>query len=94
LFVLVILAHERQRVVHCNFPAQEAEKTSCSPFGKSADGVCSDEHTRCRYTRIGNTKPLFRPAAATARLHRRPLRARSDGGTPSTQRLPAAAVRG
>jgi hypothetical protein len=22
--------------------------------------------------RLGNTKPLFRPAAATARLHRRP----------------------
>jgi hypothetical protein len=41
---------------------------------------------------IGNTKPLFRPAAATARLHRRPLLARSAGGSPSTQRLPATAA--
>ena len=41
----------------------------------------------------GNTKPLFRPAAATARLHRRPLLARSAGGSPSTPRLPAAAAR-
>jgi hypothetical protein len=43
--------------------------------------------------RIGNTKPLFRPAAATARLHRRPLRARSDGSSPSTRRPHAAAAR-
>jgi p-hydroxybenzoate 3-monooxygenase len=43
--------------------------------------------------RIGNTKPLFRPAAATARLHRRPLRARNAGGSPSTRRQHAAAAR-
>jgi hypothetical protein len=46
----------------------------------------------------GNTKPLFRPTAATARLHRRPLRARSAGGSPSTpqQRVArrSAAMRG
>jgi hypothetical protein len=39
-------------------------------------------------------KATFRPTAATARLHRRPLRARSEGGSPSTQQRPAAAVRG
>jgi hypothetical protein len=34
----------------------------------------------------------FRPAAATARLHRRPLLARSAGGSPSTPRRPATAA--
>jgi hypothetical protein len=34
--------------------------------------------------RIGNTKPLFRLATATARLHRRPLRARRAGGSSTT----------
>ena len=34
----------------------------------------------------------FRPAAATARLHRRPRRARSAGGSPSTRRQHAAAA--
>ena len=38
-------------------------------------------------------KRPFRPTAATARLHRRPRRARSDGGSPSTRRQHAAAAR-
>src|SRR5215468_1734144 len=44
------------------------------------------------HKRIGNTKPLFRPAAATACLRRRPLLARGEGGVPSRQRRPAAAA--
>jgi hypothetical protein len=42
--------------------------------------------------RIGNLKGFFTPPLA--RLRRRPLRARSAGGSPSTQRQPAAAARG
>jgi hypothetical protein len=42
--------------------------------------------------RIRNTKPLFRPALPAARLCRRRLFARDEGGVPSTQRWPAAAA--
>jgi hypothetical protein len=35
------------------------------------------------HQRIGNTKPLFRPAAAAARLRRRPRLARSAAAPPA-----------
>src|SRR5262245_55023508 len=46
------------------------------------------------YKRIGNTKPLFRSAAAAARLRWRPLLARGEGGVLSRQPRRAAAARG
>ena len=43
--------------------------------------------------RIGKINALFHPAAATARLHRRPRPACSAGASPSTLRRPAKAAR-